>query len=140
MCMDNCKKLFFDLKPTKSGTLTKRITKGLEIKAYSTTHWIIVDDLGQVHHLAFKQAAYDLNLLCALLSSQPWSQQANNNFPNCYGTKMEQYSDNCILYWGQWTFCKTILLDPNSNTPYFYSALGTTKFCLISNQFDQHFH
>ena len=54
-------------------------------------------------------------------------------------TKMEQYSDNCILYWGQQTFYKIIPLDPNSNTPHFYSASGTTKFRLFANQFDQQF-
>ena len=51
-CMDNCKEHFSNLTQSKSGTLTKWIAKGLEIKAYDTIHWNIVDDLGQGHHLA----------------------------------------------------------------------------------------
>ena len=96
----HCKKHFSNLKLTKSGTLTKGIAEGLEIKAYGIIYWNIVDDLGQVLHLATKQAAYVPDLPYALLSPQHWS-QANNNFLNCYDTKMEQYSYNYIMYWGQ---------------------------------------
>ena len=45
-CMEHCKKHFSGLKQTKSGTLTKGIAKGLEIKAYSTVHWNTANDLG----------------------------------------------------------------------------------------------
>ena len=53
---------------------------------------------------------------------------------------MKQYSDYCILYWSQWAFSNSIQLDPNSNTPRFYSASGTKKFPFFANKFDQQFH
>ena len=104
-CIDHCKKHFTDLKWTKSGTLAKGIAEVLKIKAYGTVHWNIADNHDQVHHLVIKQAAYIPDLPQALLSPQHWSQQANDNFPCFFGTKMEQYSDDRILYWDQWTFC-----------------------------------
>ena len=53
-CMDNCTKHFSELKQ-KYGTLTNEIAKELEVKACDMFYWIMIDDLGQVHHLAFKQ-------------------------------------------------------------------------------------
>ena len=64
---------FFQSQMNKSGMLTKGITKGLEITAYSTI-WNIADDNGQLHHMAIKQAAYFPGLSYALLSPQHWSQ------------------------------------------------------------------
>ena len=67
-CMGNHKKHFFSLKQTKSGTLTKGIAEGLEIKAYSTVHWNIMDDLGQLHYLVIKQVCSQYKT-CIIVSS-----------------------------------------------------------------------
>ena len=48
---------------------------------------------------------------------------------------MEQYSHKCKLYWGQKNFIKTIPLNPIYNTPRFYLACGSAKFCLLQKKF-----
>ena len=51
-------KNIFQIKQTKSGTLTKEITKEFEVKAYGAVLMNKTNDLGQLHNLAINQSGY----------------------------------------------------------------------------------
>ena len=119
----------------KNVTCTKGIADRLAIKAFGMVHWNIQDDQRCLHHIAIPDAAWDPDLLHALLSPQHLSQQAN--FPCPHGMYMQQLSNECKRFWQQWQFIKTIPLDPKYNTPWFFSSSGMTKFWLLDKNFNK---
>ena len=98
----------------------------MEINMHCTICWNIVDDFGQITIFIIYPSTLD--------------SASTHYFWHPYSTKMEQYSDTCIWYWGQLKFYKTISLDPNLNAQCFYSVPCTTKFWLFANQFNWQYH
>ena len=110
--------------------LIKKIAKGLKIKTYGNINWNIVDDLGQLHHLAIKQAAYVPNIQMHYCLLNVGARKPMTFFNINVASKWNN-SQTIAFSIGVNKEFEKIPLYPNSNTPCFFSASGTAKFIYL---------
>ena len=73
-----------------------------------TVSWNILDDNRINHKIVISATLYVKSLQYRLFSPQHWSQVANDDNPNKYGTICITTTNCLILQWGQKKFQKTI--------------------------------
>ncbi|KAL3822937.1 hypothetical protein ACHAXA_011652 [Cyclostephanos tholiformis] len=134
-CMANSPHLFEDLKLIKMGAV-EGIKQGLEIKGIGTFKFKIEDDDGRTHEVKIKNSLYLPELRRCLLSPQHWAQEAGDNHPLPRGTRMENDDANCILFWGQGKYKKTIPHNPDSNVPILHTAASALTYRAFATTFE----
>ncbi|KAL3827268.1 hypothetical protein ACHAXA_004743 [Cyclostephanos tholiformis] len=112
------------------------IKQGLEIKGIGTFKFKIEDDDGRTHEVKIKNSLYLPELRRCLLSPQHWAQEAGDNHPLPRGTRMENDDANCILFWGQGKYKKTIPHNPDSNVPILHTAASALTYRAFATTFE----
>jgi hypothetical protein len=111
------------------------ISKGLTIQGKGTLVLTINDDTGKPHRVHIPKSLYLPGLRMCLLSPQHWAQEARDNYPLPNGTRMENNANNCVLFWEQGKFSKTIPFNAATNTPIFHTSPLTSSYHAFVNTF-----
>lgn len=116
-----------------NGSRTQNIMTG-------TIKWSWEDDDGKRHVFTIPKSLYVPNCGVRLLSPQHWAQQQRDK---TRGTG--EYTDDkeCVLYWNNRTYKRTIPLDRDQNVATFNSTPGFKKymaFCIDNNLLDDPWH
>jgi hypothetical protein len=127
-CMGNDKRIFENLVLARTAQRAGGISKGLAIKGKGTLVVMINDDNSKPHRIKIPNSLYLPGLRMCLLLPQHWAQEARDNYPRPYGTRMENDAHSCKLFWGQGSFIKTIPFNDATNMPIFYTLLLTTGY------------
>ena len=92
-----------------------------------TIKWSIEDDGGKAHTFRIPHSYYVPHAGVRLLSPQHWAKQFNDSIR--FGTGEETVAHQCILFWDNRNFTKTIPLSPRtSNVATMYQAAGFQGF------------
>lgn len=97
----------------------------------------IEDDDGNVHNIIIQNTLLVPELPFCLLCPQHWSQDADDNYPNHHGTWCATFDDECILYWDQQRYKRTLRWDRRTNTARFRSAPSATTYRVFAAAFEQ---
>ena len=108
---------------------------GQAIAGIGTLVFTIQDDTGQWHVIKLPNSLFIPSAEGVLVSPQHWAQVARDNSPINNGTCYIGGDRSVVLYWRQRTFKRTITLDPNTNTPIFYSKAGSRIFKAFNAEF-----
>ncbi len=106
--MGNNRQLFENLVLARMVQKVGGISKGLTIQGKGTLVLTISNNTGKPHRVRIPNSLYLPGLRMCLLSPQHWAQEARDNYPLPNGTRMENNANNCVLFWGQGKFSKTI--------------------------------
>lgn len=123
--------------PVKVKGKLKGISGSMPVLFKGTVRWYIEDDQGTVHKLLLPNTLYVPSAPERLLSPQHWAQARRKRGDVANGTIAITYSDRVELQWDRQRYCRTIVLDPNTNVASLSSAPGYTKFRIYRSNFDQ---
>ncbi len=132
--MGNYRQLFENLVLMRTAHKIGEISKGLTIQGKGTLV-LTINDTGKPHRIRIPNSLYLHGLRMCLLLPQHWAQEAGDNYSLPNGTTMENNSSNCVLFWGQGKFSKTIPFDATTNIPIFYMSQSTWLYCAFVNTF-----
>ena len=96
----------------------------------------IDNDTEKPHCIKILSSLYLPGLRMCLLSPQHWVQEAGDNHPLPRGTRMENDDANCVLFWNQGKFRKTIPHHPDSNVPIMFSASAPLAYRAFATTFE----
>lgn len=108
---------------------------GQSIAGIGTLVFTIQDDSGQWHVIKLPDSLYIPSAEGVLVSPQHWAQVAKDESPRRNGTCYSGGGSTLVLYWRQRKYRRTITLDPNTNTPVFYSKAGSRIFNAFNAEF-----
>ena len=107
----------------------------LPICGIGTIQWKIEDDDGKVHAIRIPNTFYVPQLEHCILSPQHWAQEANDHFPLIHGITSTTQARSEVLRWSQGKYQRTVMMDPDTNTPRFRSAAGTIRYRAFEAEF-----
>jgi len=107
----------------------------LPIRGIGTIQWKIEDDDGKVHAIRIPNTFYVSQLEHCILSPQHWAQEADDHFPLMNGITSTTQARSELLRWSQGKFQRTVMMDPETNTPRFRSASGTIRYRAFEAEF-----
>ena len=122
--------------PVKVKGRLKGVAGSMPVTCKGTVRWYIEDDSGTVHKILLPNTLFVPSAPERLLSPQHWAQARRKRGDSPDGTIAITYSDRVELHWDRQQFCRTILLDSQTNVAHIYSAPGYTKFRTYRANFD----
>ena len=95
------------------------ISGRLQIRGIGTVRWKIEDDNGRVHTICIPNTFYVPQLEHCILSPQHWAQEADDHSPLMNGITSTTQAQSELLRWSQGKYQRTVMMDPENNTPRF---------------------